>query len=88
VKSAYENTRGLIAASLVSFMIVMDVGLVLIDPFRMQRAFGALLSAELVAFSALVDVTARTKHGEIGRLWLLIRAIVLALLLSLTLILS
>jgi Tfp pilus assembly protein PilN len=88
MKSGHENMRTIIGASLVSFMIVMDMGLVFIDPFRMQRTFGALLSAELVAFSALVYVAARTRHGEIGRSWLLIRALVLVLLLSLALIVS
>lgn len=87
MKSTYENTRTLIAASLVSFMIVMDIGLILTDPLRLQRTFGALLSAELVAFSALVYVAARTRHDKIGKRWLLIRALALAVLLSLTLIL-
>jgi hypothetical protein len=77
----------MIAAFLVSFIIVTDIGLVLTDPLRLQRTFGALLSAELVAFAALVYVAQGTRRDKMGGGWLLIQTLALVFLLSLTLIL-
>jgi hypothetical protein len=87
MKPTYENRRTMIAAFLVSFMIVTDIGLMLTDPLRLQRTFGALLSAELVAFATLVYVAGGTRRDKIAGRWLLIQTLALVILLSLTLIL-
>jgi hypothetical protein len=78
-----ETVRGLISGSLLSFMIVTAAILWLVNLLAQQRVFGALLSAELMAFSMLVYVSGKRSYRQLSRPVLLIGCAILGLFLLL-----
>jgi len=72
--------KGLTATFLLLFMIIIAVVLWLTDPLKEQRAFGLLLSAELIAFSMLVYMYYKKDLVQLRRSWFSSGFVALALL--------
>jgi hypothetical protein len=85
LKLREEGVRTMIAAALLSFMIVVGADLWFIDLLSRQREFTIFLGAELVAFSMMLYVTTRTSFGEVKKEWFLTGCLCLAFFLALTL---
>ena len=80
-----EGVRILIEAALVCFLAVFAVHMWFIDLLTQQREFGALLAAELMAFSMLVYLSTKSDLGEVKKSWLLEGCVGLAVFLALAL---
>jgi hypothetical protein len=78
-----EGIRVLLSATLVAFLAVFAVYLWFVDLLSSQREFGALLTAELVAFAMLVYVSTKPDYETVKKSWMLTGCIALALLLTL-----
>jgi hypothetical protein len=65
-------------------MTVTAAFLWFVNMLTQQRVFGALLCAELMAFSMLVYVSGKRSYEQLSRPVLLIGCAILALLLSMT----
>jgi hypothetical protein len=78
-----EGVRVLLSATLVVFLAVIAVYLWFIDLLSSQREFGALLTAELVAFAMLVYISTKPDYDAVKKSWVLAGCIALALLLTL-----
>lgn len=79
----------LIATTLLVFIIVAAIGIWYVNPLTEQRAFGFLVSAELVAFSMLVYTYTKnssSEFGEVSKTWLLIGFVALVVLVLLSVI--
>jgi hypothetical protein len=78
-----DGVRVLLSATLVVFLAVFAAYLWFVDLLSSQREFGALLTAELVAFAMLVYVFTKPDYDAVKKSWMLAGCIALALLLTL-----
>jgi len=78
-----EGIRGLVAAAIVSLMVVVAVRLWSIDLLLGQSEFGVFLAIELVAFSMLLYLYTRVSYLHVKKDWFLLGCLCLALLLTL-----
>lgn len=81
----------LIASLLLLFIVVAAIAIWYVNPLTEQRAFGLLVSAELVAFSMLVYAYSRNIFGDLGQIskaWLLGGFLALAVLVLLSALVS
>ncbi len=77
-----EGVRTTISILLLVFLVVVAAYMWSLDLVASQRVFGVLLSAELVAFSMLIYISAEPGYNKVNKIWLLIGYFILALLLS------
>ena len=78
-----EGVRVLLSATLVVFLAVFAVYSWFVDLLSSQREFGAVLTAELVAFAMLVYVSTKPDYDAVKKSWVLTGCIALALFLTL-----
>ena len=77
-----EGVRTTISILLLVFLVVMAAYMWSLDLVASQRVFSVLLSAELVAFSMLIYISAEPGYNKVNKIWLAIGYFILALLLS------
>jgi len=77
-----EGVRTTISILLLVFLVLVAAYMWSLDLVAGQRVFGILLSAELVAFSMLIYVSAEPSYNKVNKVWLSIGYFILALLLS------
>jgi hypothetical protein len=75
--------RSLVSASLLSLLVAVAIYLWFVDFLTMQREFGSLLGAELVALSMLVYVYLKPSYGKFRKAWFLAGCLFLMLLMLL-----
>jgi hypothetical protein len=75
-----QQVRRVLALALLAFLVTVTISLYLIDLVNGQRAFGFLLSADLLAFTMLVYVYDRENDEEINWAQLLIGSAFTAML--------
>lgn len=81
----------LISSLLLLFIVVAAIAIWYVNPLTEQRAFGLLVSAELVAFSMLVYAYSKNVFSDLGQMskaWLLVGFLALAVLVLLSALLS
>jgi hypothetical protein len=77
-----EGVRTTISILLLVFLVAVAAYIWSLDLVASQRVFGVLLSAELVAFSMLIYISAEPGYNKVNKIWLSIGYFILALLLS------
>ena len=78
-----EGTRYTLAATLMLVAAVIAVAVWFIDPFSMQRVFGAMMGTELVAFAMVTYIVYKPNLAGVSRTWLLIGCATMAVFLFL-----